>query len=64
MARQFVLVGNGPASLAAAEAIRLCDAQAEITILGDEPHAFYSRPGLAYYLAGHIPQSQLYSRPD
>ena len=64
MPRQFVLVGNGPASLAAAEAIRLCDAQAEITILGDEPHAFYSRPGLAYYLAGHIPQSQLYSRPD
>jgi NAD(P)H-nitrite reductase large subunit len=64
VARRFVLVGNGPASLAAAEAIRLRDAQAEILILGEEPHAFYSRPGLAYYLAGHIPESQLYSRPD
>lgn len=64
MPRRFVLVGNGPASLAAGEAIRRRDAQAEIVIIGDEPHPFYSRPGLAYYLAGLIPETQLRSRSE
>lgn len=64
MTRRFVIVGNGAAGLAAAEAIRRLDAQAEITIVGDEPHPFYSRPGLAYYLSGLLPEAQLFSRPE
>lgn len=63
MARH-VIVGNGPAGIAAAEAIRAREAQAEIMILGDERCGFYSRPGLAYLLTGTIPEKQLFSRPE
>jgi NAD(P)H-nitrite reductase large subunit len=36
-----------------------------ITIVSEEAHPFYSRPGLAYYLRGDIPQKQLHIRmPD
>jgi len=49
-ARRYLLVGNGPAGWAAAEAIRQRDPQGQITILSHEGTAFYSRPGLAYLL--------------
>jgi len=49
-ARQYLLVGNGPAGWAAAEAIRQRDPRGQITILSHEGTAFYSRPGLAYLL--------------
>jgi hypothetical protein len=29
----------------------------EIILVSDDPHGFYSRPGLAYYLSGEIPES-------
>jgi NAD(P)H-nitrite reductase large subunit len=47
-AKQYLLVGNGPAGWAAAEAIRERDPHGQITILSHEGTAFYSRPGLAY----------------
>lgn len=62
MGAHFVIVGNGAAGLSAAEEIRRRDAQARIIILSDEPHLFYSRPGLAYYLSGDIPDKQVISR--
>jgi nitrite reductase (NADH) large subunit len=60
----FLIVGHGAAGLAAARAIRARNATAKITVLTDEPHRFYSRPGLAYLLAGDIPEHQLFSIPD
>jgi NAD(P)H-nitrite reductase large subunit len=60
MARRHVLVGSGPGSIAAAEAIRSRDAAAEITIIGAEPTGYYSRPGLAYYLANEVPEKALF----
>ncbi len=35
-------------------------------MVGDDPHGFYSRPGMAYYLNGEIPEKQLtiFSRED
>jgi NAD(P)H-nitrite reductase large subunit len=60
MARRHVLVGSGPASIAAAEAIRVSDRTAEIIIVGAEPVGYYSRPGLAYYLAKEVPEDSLY----
>ena len=57
--RHFVLVGSGIAALSAAEAIRGVDAAARITLVSDEPGPFYSRPGLAYLLAGALPERQL-----
>lgn len=62
MAAHFVIIGNGPAGLSAAEEIRKRDEQARITILTPEPYPFYSRPGLAYYLSGEIPWQQVIAR--
>jgi NAD(P)H-nitrite reductase large subunit len=64
MAARYVIVGNGPAGATAAVAIRERDADADIQVVGAEPHAFYSRPGLAYYLTGQVPERGLFSRPD
>jgi len=65
MPSRYVLIGNGAAGLSAAEAIRQHDSTGQITIVTEEPHAFYSRPGLAYFLTNTIPQEQLFPRaPD
>jgi NAD(P)H-nitrite reductase large subunit len=57
MARH-VIIGGGPAGMAAMEAIRAIDGQASsITIISDEPA--YSRMVLPYYLAGQIPEAHV-----
>lgn len=58
--RHYVIVGTGPAGVAAAEAIRSHDSQGRITLIGAEVQGYYSRPGLAYYLTGEIPELGLY----
>jgi NAD(P)H-nitrite reductase large subunit len=64
VATRYVIVGNGAAGATAAKTIREREPGADIQIIGAEKHAFYSRPGLAYYLTGVIPESALFSRPD
>ena len=61
--RHCVIIGSGIAGLVAAENIRatLKD-NAAITMISEEEHAFYSRPGLAYLLRGDIPERQLFIR--
>jgi NAD(P)H-nitrite reductase large subunit len=58
----YAIVGSGIAGLAAAEAIRQRDPPAVITMISEEAHNFYSRPGLAYLLRGDIPEKQLFVR--
>jgi len=58
---QYVILGSGVAGMSAAEAIRSKDIVSSITLIGDDPHGFYSRPGLAYYLSGEIPKDLLFS---
>jgi len=58
---RYVIIGSSIAGLAAAEAIRAADRAGEITLVSDDPHGYYSRPGLAYLLTGEIPQAQLFS---
>ena len=53
---QHVIIGTGIAGLSAAEQIRRRDATADITMVGDEPDGFYSRPGIAYLLRGDVPE--------
>jgi NADPH-dependent 2,4-dienoyl-CoA reductase/sulfur reductase-like enzyme len=60
--RRYAVVGTGIAGLSACEAIRERDPSAEITLVGEEPHPFYSRPGLAYLLTGSVPEKRLYVR--
>lgn len=62
MERRFLIIGNGTAGLTAAETIRKADRHAKILIVTDEPHPFYSRPGIAYLLAGDIPEGCLFPR--
>ncbi len=57
---KYVIIGTGVAGIAAIEAIRSVDTAGEITVVGDDPHGFYSRPGLAYYLTGEVPDKQLF----
>jgi len=57
---RHVILGSGVAGVAALEAIRSADPAAQITLVADDAHGFYSRPGLAYYLSGELPEKQLY----
>jgi NAD(P)H-nitrite reductase large subunit len=54
MGRRYVILGMGPAGVSAAETIRSLDAAADILLVSDDPHGYYSRPGLAYYLTGEL----------
>jgi nitrite reductase (NADH) large subunit len=59
LARRHLLIGIGPGAISAAEAIRDADDAAEIVVVGADPHGYYSRPGLAYYLAEEVPEKWL-----
>lgn len=63
---RYVIVGTGVAGVAAIGALRSLERSAGITLVGDDPYGFYSRPGLAYYLNGEIPEKQLtiFSKKD
>lgn len=61
----FVIVGNGAAGIAAAEAIRKLDQDSPITILSEEPCHYYSRIRLIDYLAGKVEEDGLLlKRPE
>lgn len=62
MGLRYVIVGAGVAGIAAAESLRTREPSASVTVVTDDPAGFYSRPGLAYYLSGLIPEMQLFPR--
>ncbi|NYJ73624.1 NAD(P)/FAD-dependent oxidoreductase [Allobranchiibius huperziae] len=45
--RRIVVVGNGIAGLTAADSLRAGGYDGDLTMVGDEPHAAYSRPALS-----------------
>jgi NADPH-dependent 2,4-dienoyl-CoA reductase/sulfur reductase-like enzyme len=49
-----IIIGAGPAGVVAAETIRKLDATANITVIGDEPEAPYSRMAIPYFLEENI----------
>lgn len=59
---RYVIVGSGVAGIAAIEAIRSLDRDGEVVMIGDDPHGYYSRPGLAYYLTGELHDKALFPR--
>lgn len=62
---RYVIVGSGIAGLAAAETMRQRVPKAQIIMVSEEVHDFYSRPALAYLLRGDIPERMLFVRnPD
>ncbi len=54
---QHIIIGAGPAGVAAAETIRARDADAAVTLISNEPA--YSRMVLPYYLAKEIPEKHV-----
>ncbi len=59
---RYVVIGAGVAGVSAVEAIRKVDAAGEIVMICDDPHGYYSRPGLAYYLTGELQDKALFPR--
>jgi NAD(P)H-nitrite reductase large subunit len=59
---RYVIIGTGVAGISAVEAIRSADRAAEIVMIGDDPHGFYSRPGLAYFLTGELQDKTLFPK--
>lgn len=63
MTEEYIVIGNGIAGITAAEILRSEDAQAEITVIADDPLPAYYRPALKDYLAGRVHQDRLWARP-
>jgi NAD(P)H-nitrite reductase large subunit len=61
---RHVILGNGPAGVIAAEAIRKCTPADEIVLVGDEPDPPYSRMAIPYLLSGRIAEPGTYLRKD
>src|SRR5437899_299379 len=60
---RHLIIGGGPAAINAIETIRDLDRGASsITLVSDEPA--YARMVLPYYLAGQIPENQVYTADD
>ena len=59
---KYLIIGFGVAGIGAIEAIRSIDQTGEITLISNDPHGYYSRPGLAYYLTGELHDKALFPR--
>lgn len=59
---RYIIIGTGVAGISALEAIRGVDRNGEIILLGDDPHGYYSRPGLAYFLTGELHDKALFPK--
>ena len=60
----YVIIGNGPAGVIAAETLRKSDPQGSIALIGDEPEPPYSRMAIPYLLMGDIQEAGTYLRKD
>jgi NAD(P)H-nitrite reductase large subunit len=59
---KHLILGAGPAGVIAAETLRKNAPNDEITIVGDEPEAPYSRMAIPYLLIGHIQEEGTHLR--
>jgi len=62
--KQFIIIGNSAAGVAAIETIRKRDADSEITVISDEDYPTYCRCLISYYLAGEIKEDKVIYRPQ
>jgi len=62
--KQFVIIGNSAAGIAAVEAIRQSDKTSKITVISDEDYPSYCRCLISYYLAGEVKEEKIWYRPD
>ena len=58
--KRYIIVGNGPAGINAADRLRSKDAQSKITLIGQEPQWPYSPTILPYFISGKIKERALF----
>lgn len=63
MTVEYVIIGNGVASVGAIEAIRQHDKKGGITVFTDEEYPCYGRPLISYYLEGRAQPDNMNYRP-
>ncbi len=61
---KHLIIGNGPAGVVAAEALRRADPAAEVVLVGDENEPPYSRMAIPYLLTGNISEEGTHLRKD
>lgn len=63
---KYLILGNGPAGVIAAETLRRTDPKGEIVMVGSEDVPPYSRMAIPYFLEGNIGEPGMYLRktPD
>lgn len=59
---KYLILGNGPTGVVAAEALRAADPAGEIIMAGNEPEPPYSRMAIPYLLAENIDEKGTYLR--
>ncbi|HEV2548421.1 MAG TPA: FAD-dependent oxidoreductase [Stellaceae bacterium] len=65
MPQRLLIIGGGPAGMRTAEVLRAGDAEAEITLVGDEPHLPYDRPPLSKaFLTENLDATRLHLKPE
>lgn len=62
--KQFVIIGNSAAGIAAVEAIRKKDRESKIVVISDEDYPAYCRCLISYYLAGEVKEDKLLYRAE
>ena len=62
--RQFIIIGNSAAGIAAVEAIRQRDKESKIIVISDEDYSAYCRCLISYYLAGEVKEEKILYRPE
>ncbi len=58
----YVIIGAGPAAVAAAEKLRVLDSDGHITMIGAQAQQPYSRMAIPYFLTGKVEESGTYIR--
>jgi NADPH-dependent 2,4-dienoyl-CoA reductase/sulfur reductase-like enzyme len=61
---KYLILGNGPAGVIAAETLRRADPKGEIVMVGSEDVPPYSRMAIPYYLEGNIGEPGMYLRKN
>src|SRR5581483_5339217 len=61
--QSYLIIGNGIAGITAAEVLRVEDADADITVVADDPCPVYYRPALKDFLGGKLREEKLWARP-
>lgn len=62
--KQYLIIGNSAAGIAAIEAIRKKDRESGITVVSDEEYDSYCRCLISYYLAQDIKEENIFYRPE